>query len=217
MGHPAKNKTTLLVVWISDVFYHSEFSDYYLHLYCYIHNILADLFSGLLQVFLVKLGSLHRTLNSVLYLIYGGCLLACSVFFSVNHNWVQALSIPLLLLACSQDWTCNLQLIVTKKLREPMPITVTPCVLLEVAGLILTASEWHYRNTYHLYPVMFNKIRVSNSSWLNKRCGLKFRVGSQIWQDTPEEGWKVYWLKYKYNNKDEDNGPKTLNDKKTNV
>ena len=34
------------------------------------------------------------------------------------------LSILVLLFACSQDWTCNLKMIVTKKLREPMPITV---------------------------------------------------------------------------------------------
>ena len=26
---------------------------------------------------------------------------------SVSHNWVQVLSIPALLLPCSQDWTCN--------------------------------------------------------------------------------------------------------------
>ena len=32
---------------------------------------------------------------------------------SVSHNWVQVLSIPVLLLACSQDWTCNLQMIVS--------------------------------------------------------------------------------------------------------
>ena len=32
---------------------------------------------------------------------------------SVSHNRVQVLSIPVLLLACSQDWTCNLQLIVS--------------------------------------------------------------------------------------------------------
>ena len=30
---------------------------------------------------------------------------------SVFHNWVQVLSIPVLLHACSQDWTCNLQMI----------------------------------------------------------------------------------------------------------
>ena len=35
----------------------------------------------------------------------------CSDSFS--HNWVQVLSIPVLLLACSQDWTCNLQMIVS--------------------------------------------------------------------------------------------------------
>ena len=33
---------------------------------------------------------------------------ACSD--SVSHNWLQVLSIPVLLLACSQDWTCNLYL-----------------------------------------------------------------------------------------------------------
>ena len=36
---------------------------------------------------------------------------ACSD--SVSHNRVQALSIPVLLLASSQDWTCNLQMIVS--------------------------------------------------------------------------------------------------------
>ena len=41
-----------LVVWIFDTklvdFYRSVISDYYFHLYCYIHNISADMFSGLL-------------------------------------------------------------------------------------------------------------------------------------------------------------------------
>ena len=32
---------------------------------------------------------------------------------SVSHNWVQVLSIPVLLLVCSHDWTCNLQMIVS--------------------------------------------------------------------------------------------------------
>ena len=32
---------------------------------------------------------------------------------SINHNRVQVLSIPVVLLACSQDWTCNLQMIVS--------------------------------------------------------------------------------------------------------
>ena len=32
---------------------------------------------------------------------------------SINHNQVLVLSIPILLLACSQDWTCNHQIIVS--------------------------------------------------------------------------------------------------------
>ena len=32
---------------------------------------------------------------------------------SISHNRVQVLSIPILLLACSQDRTCNLQMIVS--------------------------------------------------------------------------------------------------------
>ena len=32
---------------------------------------------------------------------------------SVSHNRVQVLSIPVLLLAYSQDWTCNLPMIVS--------------------------------------------------------------------------------------------------------
>ena len=36
---------------------------------------------------------------------------ACSD--SISHNRVQVLSIPVLLLTCSQDWTCNLQMIVS--------------------------------------------------------------------------------------------------------
>ena len=31
----------------------------------------------------------------------------------VGHNRVQVLSIPVLLLTCNQDWTCNLQMIVS--------------------------------------------------------------------------------------------------------
>ena len=32
---------------------------------------------------------------------------------SVSHNRVQVLSIPVLLLACSEDWTCYLQMIIS--------------------------------------------------------------------------------------------------------
>ena len=63
--------------------------------------------SGLLQVY-VELGNLHGTPNYVLYWIHG---VACSD--SVSHNRVQVLSISVLLLAYSQDWTCNLQMIIS--------------------------------------------------------------------------------------------------------
>ena len=37
---------------------------------------------------------------------------------SVSHNRVQVLSIPVLLLACSQDWTCNLQMILFRSFEN---------------------------------------------------------------------------------------------------
>ena len=63
--------------------------------------------SGLLQVF-VELGDFHGTSNYVLYWIDEGLPV-----LSVSHNRVHVLSIPVLLLACSQDWICNLQIIVS--------------------------------------------------------------------------------------------------------
>ena len=48
----------------------------------------------------------------------------------------------------------------------------------------------------------------------NKGHSLKFHEGSRV-QQTPEEGWRTYLPKRcGNNNKDEDNSPKTLNDKK---
>ena len=57
--------------------------------------------SGLLQVFV--------ELRTMSFIETTG--VACSD--SVSHNRVQVLSIPALLLACSEDWTCNLQIIVS--------------------------------------------------------------------------------------------------------
>ena len=51
----------------------------------------------------------------------------------VSHNWVQVLSIPLLLLACSQDWTSNLQMIVSLEAQGTNAITVMPYVLLDIS------------------------------------------------------------------------------------
>ena len=41
---------------------------------------------------------------------------ACSD--TVSHNRVQVLSISVLLLACSEDWTCNLRMIVSLEAQE---------------------------------------------------------------------------------------------------
>ena len=52
---------------------------------------------------------------------------------------------------------------------------------------------------------MVNRIRASDPHRLNKGCGSKFHVGSQVWQETPEKGWKTHRSKCcEYNNKDED-------------
>ena len=59
---------------------------------------------------------------------------------------------------------------------------------------------------------MVNGIKASDPCGLNKAHGLKFHVGSRVRQETPEKGWRTYWPKHEYNNKDEDNSPKTLND-----
>ena len=61
---------------------------------------------------------------------------------------------------------------------------------------------------------MVNGIRTSDPPGFNKERNSKFREGSRIRQ-TPEEGRRTYWPKHcGNNNKDEDNSPKTLNDKK---
>ena len=61
--------------------------------------------SSLLQVCLLNLGT-YTELQTTSFIESPGVV--CSDF--VNHNRIQVLRIPLLLLACSQDWTCNLQI-----------------------------------------------------------------------------------------------------------
>ena len=73
-------------------------------IYCYFHNVSA-FFRRLLN-----LGT-YTELRTTSFIETTG--VACSD--SVSHNRVQVLSIPILLLACSQDWTCNLQMIVSLK------------------------------------------------------------------------------------------------------
>ena len=60
---------------------------------------------------------------------------------------------------------------------------------------------------------MANGIRTGDPRGFNKGRSSKFREGSRVRQ-TPEEGRRTYRLKLcRNNNKDEDNSPKTLNDK----
>ena len=61
---------------------------------------------------------------------------------------------------------------------------------------------------------MAHGIRTSDPRGFNKGRSSKFREGSRVRQ-TPEEGRRTYQPKHcGNNNKDEDNSPKTLNDKK---
>ena len=60
---------------------------------------------------------------------------------------------------------------------------------------------------------MANGIRTGDPGGFNKVRSSKFREGSRFRQ-TPEEDRRTYWTKRcGNNNKDEDNSPKTLNDK----
>ena len=104
-----------------DNFHPSVFSDYFLHLYCYIKNVLGQYVLRLsLSFFRIEVGCLQRASNHVLYLMNG-----VAFFDSINYNRAQVLNIPVLLLDCRQDWTSNLPMIVSWMLWETMPITVT--------------------------------------------------------------------------------------------
>ena len=60
-------------------------------------------------------------------------------------------------------------------------------------------------------------IRTGDPRGFNKGRSSKFREGSRVRQ-TPEEGRRTYRPKRCVNNnKDEDNSPKTLNDKKNQI
>ena len=59
---------------------------------------------------------------------------------------------------------------------------------------------------------MANGIRTGDLRQFNKGRSWKFCFVSQVRQ-TLEEGWRTYRPKRCGNNKDEDNSPKTLNDK----
>ena len=76
----------------------------------------------------------------------------------INHNRVQVLSIPALLLACSQDWTCNLQMIVS-----------------------LEALGTNSYNRYAMYPAGHNNkdIRYNNN---NNSVEITIKMKTIVWK-----------------------------------
>ena len=64
---------------------------------------------------------------------------------------------------------------------------------------------------------MVNEIKTSYLCGFNKGRSSKFRVDSWVRQKTSEEGRRTYQPKRcEYNNEDENNSPKTLDDKRYN-
>ena len=60
---------------------------------------------------------------------------------------------------------------------------------------------------------MVNRIGTVYPWGSNKGFSSRFCVDSQVWHETPEEGWRTYQLQYyDYNNKDEVNSPNILSD-----
>ena len=51
-------------------YYYLGYSNFWPHLYCFNHNVSADMSFGLLQVFHVELGNPHSISNWTLYLIH---------------------------------------------------------------------------------------------------------------------------------------------------
>ena len=107
---------------------------------------------------------------------------------SCSDNRVQVFGIPVLLLACSQDWTSRW--LSPEMLREPIPITVTLCVLLD-------NSEWIF-GTYKLNVLTWQGVQQIRIIFLPVLIFRFFK--NHCGNDN--------------NNKDEENSTKTLNDKK---
>ena len=83
---------------------------------------------------------------------------------------------------------------------------------IESTGVACSDSVSHNRIQV-LSTVIANGIRTGDHRGFNKGSSSKFRESSLVRQ-TPEEGRRIYWPKRcGNNNKDEDNSPKTLNDK----
>ena len=106
--------------------------------------------------------------------------IACSD--SVSNNRVQVVSIPVLLLACRQDWTCNIEMVVS----------------LEAKGT----------NAYNRYATCLAGLNTCTRLWVTESeqvtpvDSIKDVVRSSV--EVPE---------LNKHEQDEDNCPKTLNDK----
>ena len=70
---------------------HLGFLDYCLHLYCYFHNVSADMFFRLLQVF-VELGNLHETSKEI------------TIWRLQIQSWLLASNNTGILNACTRLW-----------------------------------------------------------------------------------------------------------------
>ena len=60
---------------------------------------------------------------------------------------------------------------------------------------------------------MANEIRTGDLCGFNKGCSSKFCGGSWVRQTPEEDQWTYRLKRYGNNDKDEDDSPKTLNDK----
>ena len=107
------------------------------------------------QVF-VELGNLHGTSKFIE---------STAVNCSDSYNRVEVLSIPVLLLTCSEDWTCNLQMI------------VTPCVLLGIQSEFLGHINLMFlvdKNYY--YYLCFFFFTCAHIQWKNRHLTCNIRV-----------------------------------------
>ena len=135
--------------------YRFVYSNHCLHLYCYIHNVSADVSFGLLQVFLVELQSLHRTSSRTLYSVHDGRLSQFrKAWTSINRlsiisksdltdkmkrSFFQAAVASILLYSCT-TWT------LTKRLEKKLDGNYT-----RMLRAILNKSRRQYPTRHQLY------------------------------------------------------------------
>ena len=162
-------------------FYHEGFSDYCLHLYCYCPPTFFRCLANSVT---------FRELRTTSFIESTG--VACSD--SVNHTSIKySCYLPIVRIEPATSRLSSL------KLREPMPTTITPCVLRD-------NSDWIF-GTYKLNVLTWQELLLLCMNFY--LCSY-----TDFFRQTYEEGCRTYRPKRCGNsNKDEDNSPKTLNDK----